>query len=134
LPALIILLLVAAGVFIGLAMLGRTGGETPVVGKNATPQTESVPVPITMSHPPVVAAAVTAPADPPASTEPRSPMPPALKLQGIVYDSKRWLAIVDGQTIRVGDPVGNFRVKDISRNAVTLQEANGTQKKLVLGK
>ena len=54
------------------------------------------------------------------------------KLQGIVYGEKSW-AIVDGKTVYVGDRVGNFRVKEIFPNSITLEDANGSEQKLGIG-
>ncbi|HTV75761.1 MAG TPA: hypothetical protein VMD57_02095, partial [Candidatus Baltobacteraceae bacterium] len=41
-PALIILLFVAVGIFIGLAIFGRAGQKMAVAGKISAPQTEFV--------------------------------------------------------------------------------------------
>ncbi len=43
-------------------------------------------------------------------------------------------AIVDGKTVHVGDWLGEFRVKEISQHNVTLEKADGSQKKLGLDK
>jgi hypothetical protein len=55
-------------------------------------------------------------------------------LQGIVYAATGAWAIVDGQTVHVGDRLGDFRVKEISPRNVTLEKADGSQKKLGLDK
>jgi hypothetical protein len=60
-----------------------------------------------------------------------SNLPPP-KLQGIVYGRKSW-AIVDGKTVYAGDSVGNFRVKEISPNSITLESPDGSLQKVRLG-
>jgi len=132
LPAMIILLLAAAGVFIGLASLGRVGTKIAVVEKSLLPQVKSTSASVALSNPPVVIATDGLPTIPPAPIA--APPRRELKLQGIVYDSRRSWAVVGGQTVFVGDWIGDFRVKEISRDAVTLQAADGSQKKLALGK
>jgi hypothetical protein len=54
-------------------------------------------------------------------------------LQGIVYSPTRPWAIVNGQTVQVGDWLGEFRVKAISPYGVILEKTDGSQKKLGLG-
>ena len=53
-------------------------------------------------------------------------------MQGIVYAAAQPWAIVDGKTVHVGDRFGEFRVKEISQSTVTLEKADGSQKKLGL--
>jgi len=55
-------------------------------------------------------------------------------LQGIFFDPTRPWAIVSGKTVYAGDRVGNFRVKEISKNTVTLEKADKTLKVLELGR
>jgi hypothetical protein len=73
----------------------------------------------------------------PASNAPATNAPPPArqpKLQGIVYAPKWPTAIVDGRTVHVGDRLGQFRVKGISQDTVTLERTNGVQEKLKLGR
>ena len=66
-------------------------------------------------------------------TAPPKPAPPVLKLQGIFVNSGNPQAIVNGQTVFVGDIVAGFRVKIISKDNVSLIAPDGTQKTLGLG-
>ena len=61
-------------------------------------------------------------------------LPPQPRLQGIVFDSARPWAIVDGKTVYPGDRVGNLRVKVIAKGALTLEDTNGLRQVLVLGR
>jgi hypothetical protein len=114
LPLAVVALVVAAAFFIGLSLARRT---TPVA---KVPEISAVKPAVPV---PVVAPAV--------SNVVAVVPPPLPKLQGIVYGEKSW-AIVDGQTVYVGDSVGNFRVKEISPNSITLESPDGSEKKLVL--
>jgi hypothetical protein len=123
LPAVIIFLMVAAGFFLGLALAKRTVTKVASEpGLLATQQVESVP--IAAPNAPVL----------PSPSPPPPPPPPEPKLQGIVYTPTQPWAIVDGKTVHVGDRLGGFRVKEISQRNVTLEKADGSQKKLGLDK
>jgi hypothetical protein len=53
--------------------------------------------------------------------------PPApMKLQGIFFNPKNPSALVNGQSVNLGDRVGGFRVMGISPVAVTLVSATAT--------
>jgi hypothetical protein len=135
LPGVIGFLIVAACLFIGLALLTRTvtkPGNEPrlLAAQSATPATVPVPIsaPIPVTNaPPLQPTPPAPPAKPP-------PPPPEPKLQGIVYATTRPWAIVDGRAIHVGDRLGEFRVKEISPRNVTLEKADGSQKQLGLDK
>ena len=62
-----------------------------------------------------------------------APPPPALKVQGIFYNSARPQAIVNGQTVYIGDDVNGFRVKQISKDEVSFTAPDGSEKTLALG-
>ena len=120
LPALVILLIIAACFFIGLSLAKRTVAniaDTPEAP--ATQQVESAPVtllkaPMNIDAPaPVIVAPI--------------------KVQGIMYDLVRPWAIVDGKTVYVGDRVGDSRVKAISKSTITLEGPGGTNEVLGLG-
>jgi hypothetical protein len=142
--AVIILLLVAASFFIGMALSKRkpeTVATAPEISQ--TQQVASVTAAAISGVP------ISAPA--PASNAPSSvsinnqtaaisnsipqppPPPPQPKLQGIIFTPPKPWAIVNGKTVYVGDSVGDFTVKEISRNAVTLENADGSEKKLLIG-
>ncbi len=68
-----------------------------------------------------------------AAPKPAPPAPPALKVQGIFYNDAKWQAIVNGQSVFVGDSVEGFRVKLISKNNVAFVAPDGTVKTMALG-
>jgi hypothetical protein len=49
----------------------------------------------------------------------------ALQLNGIMYDPRQPMAIVNGKLVGVGDEVGGFRVKEISKDGVRLDGYEG---------
>jgi hypothetical protein len=121
LPVLVILLIVAACFFIGLSLARRTVAniaDTPDV--LATQQVESASVTL-----------LKAPTNTGAPAPPAADAPP-MKVQGIMYDPVRPWAIVDGNTVYVGDRMGDFRVKEISKNTITLAGPGGTNEILRL--
>ncbi|MGA3283249.1 MAG: hypothetical protein ABSD57_02165 [Verrucomicrobiota bacterium] len=129
LPGVIGFLIVAACLFVGLVLVTRTA--TKAAG-------EAKPLAAQPAKPVVVPAPNPTPQTPPAPPPPPPPSPPSPppepKLQGIVYTATRSWAIVDGKTVHVGDRLGEFRVKEISQRNVTLEKADGSQKKLGLDK
>jgi len=134
LPGVIGFLIIAACLFIGMALLTRTvtksGGDPRLLAAQpANPVVISSPAP-TPKVPPKPAAPPSPPPTPPLKPQP----PPEPKLQGIVYATASPWAIVDGQTVHVGDQVGGFRVQEISLRHVTLAKADGSQKVLGLDK
>jgi hypothetical protein len=116
---LLVILLVAIGcVFIGLAIATHKPAPQPPAPVAVVPVAPK-PVP-----PPQTNAIVTV----------SKPVPPALRLQGIFMGSGTPQAIVNGQTVYVGDSVNGFRVQTISRDKVQFLAPDGTQKMLALGK
>jgi hypothetical protein len=65
---------------------------------------------------------------------PPKPAPPALRLQGILMGSGQPQAVVNGQTVFVGDIVNGFRVQLISQYNVSFIAPDGTEKTLALAK
>ena len=127
-PAVVIILIVAAVFFIGWAMV-RQPVPTLAVAPAAAPT--AAPKPVAVAQP-VVAATV--PVDTPATITPSSPVSPILpKLQGIFYSSTTPSAIVDGKTVRPGDRFKQYRVKEITKLEVTLMDAAGKTTTLVMG-
>lgn len=110
LPAIVILLLVAAIFSIGWAM------------SHHAPRTVAVaPKPAAVATPPVVAIPPPVVTPPPAAPPPPPVKPPVMpKLQGIFYSPSAPSAIVNGKTVRPGDHFGPYRVKAISKDSVTL--------------
>jgi hypothetical protein len=130
LPLLVILILVAACFFIGLVMARRT--VTRIANRpepSATQQVESVSAPGS-DAPPMVSETNMA-----AGSNSIPMLPPSpFKLQGIVYNPTRPWAIMDGKTVYPGSRVDSFLVKEISKDAVTLEGADGSRQKLFLGR
>jgi hypothetical protein len=121
-PAIVILLLVAAMFFIGWAVAHRTV-HTIVNAPDA-----AAPPPVADISPPVVTPPPVAslPVAPPPVAAPAVEAPPPVipadlpKLQGIFYSPTAPSAIVDGKTVRPGDQFRQYHVKAISKYAVTL--------------
>ena len=106
-----------------------------VVVATLLPKTVASAAPTAPAAPAKVAApAATPPAVPKPPVTPPPPPPPEPKLQGIFFDPARPWAIVSGKTVYAGDRVGDFRVKEISKNTVTLEKADKTLKVLELGR
>jgi hypothetical protein len=122
-PIFIIILIFAGIFFIGWASAHHTIQSAIVPHDDiATTQevTDFVPV-------------VQSPA--PAPLPPLAPVaaPDLPKLQGIFYSPTAPTAIVDGKTISPGDRFGDYRVKEISKYAVTLTDTNGKEIRISLG-
>jgi len=118
-PVMIILLLAAAGIFIGVFL-----------SKHA-PSMASVPLAAAATNQPVPAVAITPPLatnSPPGSNDVVMvpPKPPEPKLQGILFAAARPCAIMSGKTVFVGDQINEFRVAAISKDSVTLQSETAT--------
>jgi hypothetical protein len=125
-PVAAILLVAVACLFIVFAFffLRKPGTQITTVPQNAqTPQTVAMVLPKT---PPALVSTQ-------AVTAPPKPLPPTLKLQGIFYNDAKWQAIVNGQSVLVGDSVNGYRVKLISKNDVSFLAPDGTEKTLSMG-
>ena len=121
---LIFLFIAIACFFIGLAFATRKPPTETTVTVTNVVQVAAAPAPVAPESAPVTNAIV----------PPPKPAPPALKLEGILYGpSQPPQAIVNGQTVYVGDTVNGFRVKTISKNNVSFVTSDGTEKNLVLG-
>jgi hypothetical protein len=121
---LIILIIAIACFFIGLAFATRKPATETTVTVTNVVQVAAVPPP-----PPKPVVATNNPVVPPPK-----PTPPALKLEGILYGpGQPPQAIVNGQTVYVGDTVNGFHVQTISKNSVSFLASDGTEKILVLG-
>jgi len=117
-PALIILLIIAACFFLGLAMTNRT--VTKIV---------NVPEAVVTQQ----AETVVAKEPMPETNTPVAPAPDLPRLQGIFYDPVHPSAIMDGRSVSIGSRVGDLRVKEISKYTVTLEGTNGFLQKINLG-
>ena len=139
LPGVIGFLIMAAGLFIGMALVTRTVTKTAgkprlVAAQPVNPVVVPAPVPASTPAPAAPPPPRSSVSPQPSQPPPPPPLPPELKLQGIVYAATRPWAIVNGQTVHVGDRLGDFQVKAISPRDVTLEKADGSQKKLGLDK
>jgi hypothetical protein len=131
-----VLFLAAVGFFLGPALFGHkvpptVTAKTP--GMIAPPPAESAPSPAPASLAVTVTDASPAPAvntNPPPTAVPVEQLP---KLQGIIFNAARPVAIVNGKAVNVGDRVGDFQVKQILRNSVIFQRPDGSQKTLGIG-
>lgn len=133
LPATVVLLLVAAGIFLGLAFFKHTA--TPVVTPAARVAEIAVPQPAPVEPAPVAVVTVQTNAVPVINSVAVIAPPvtaPQPRLQGIVADPRRPWAIVSGNTVFVGDAVADFRVTAISQKTVTLKMTDGSVKTLTL--
>ena len=123
---LVISLSVATYAGIELMLTGCEPKKTTPPPEPVATQTVTTVAPPVSNPPPPTLTAIS-------NSVPTNP-PPKFRLQGIVYDPARPWAIVNGQTVYVGSRVGEMRVKVILKDTVTLEAADGTQQKLVLGK
>ena len=138
-----LLLLAAAGVFFGMALIGNktpqtVTAKTPVISKPPPAETAPAPAP-----PKVVAVPPPAPKTnaPPAPSSNTNPPPVAVaakqwqwpKVQGVIFNATRPLAIVNGQAVNAGDRVGDVQVKQILKDSVVFQQPDGSQKTLGIG-
>ena len=127
-PAVVIVLIVAAVFFIGWAMAHRSMTQVASVSPPVVAVTAPVPTP-----PPGLQAAVSAVAvSPPVPAAPPVKALPLPKLQGIFYSPTAPAAIVDGQTVRLGDQLNQYRVKAITKTTVTLVDAGGKTASLTM--
>jgi hypothetical protein len=137
LPIIAMLLLAAACFFLGLALSQHRQNKitaAPQIPKQLQTHPGTVTA-VASAAPETSPTSSTKTSTPPATgTTAAVPPTPALpKLQGIAYNPARPCAIVNGQTVYVGDQIGEFRVKAISANTLTLESGTET-KVLSLGK
>ncbi len=133
LPAIVVVL-VAATIFSIAWAMARHSVQNVVAPPSA---------PVAVARP---AAEIAVPVIPPPATPPTpNPMPPpapppapepyhpplAPRLQGIFYTPTAPAAILDGKTVKPGDPFLSYRVGKITKSTVTLVDAAG--KTLTLG-
>jgi hypothetical protein len=133
-PAVVIFLIVAAVFFIGWAMAHRSlRTEEAVVATppGAVVKTENattVPAQPVVEKPVPPVATVPAPKPEPIVVNPRS----APKLEGIFFSPASSTAILDGQTVQVGDTFKQYQVRAIDKTSVTLLDADGRMIKVVM--
>ena len=118
--ALLILFTVLAGIF--AVQIKRHRLAESVVAAPAPKPVASVPAkPSLPAAPPPQTAAVVATNTPIAgSLTPEQPPPAPARLQAIFFDPTRPSAMIGGESLYVGDSLGNFRVAAITRTTVIL--------------
>lgn len=143
LPVVIVLLVVTAIVFIGLAVTrqaatnpAKKNAAAPAITPAQTPtQTVAIAV-VPATNPPPAALPAPATSAPPAEVTNPAPIkaeaPKPTRLQGISFDPVLSWAVINGETVYVGDFVNGMQVTEISRKSVTLV-GNGHTNILVLG-
>jgi hypothetical protein len=124
-PAVVIILIVAAIFFLGWAMARHTI-HSIVTAPDPTAATQQV-ADVTL---PAIAPAPAPPA--PGSSAPPSP-PDMPRLQGIFYSATDPTAILDGKNVRPGDHFQQFRVKEITKYTVILTGPDGKDINLGMG-
>jgi hypothetical protein len=121
----------AACLFLGPALFRHNAAPAAIV------KAPEIPAPPPVDAVPVMPATVTNALPPPASNTNPPPATvvaePLPKVQGIIFNAARPLAIVNGQTVNIGDRVGDFQVKQILQTSVLFQRPDGSQKKLEIG-
>ncbi|HEY3761787.1 MAG TPA: hypothetical protein VGN23_08565 [Verrucomicrobiae bacterium] len=143
LPAAVVVLLVAAGIFIGMAFghksskpAARVIAKAALVAPSHTPTAPApvaTPAPIAASPAPAPASLETSPA--PANNSSTSSgflTEHRPKVQGIIF-TQLPTAIVNGKVVYAGDHVGRLLVKQITRNKVVFQSDDGSVKELGVG-
>lgn len=68
--------------------------------------------------------------EPPVTNAPAAvelPAPPPLKLQAVIFRSTNPCVMINGKTLFIGDPIGEFRLAAIGRESATLAGQNQTK-------
>ena len=79
---------------------------------------------------PAAAQALNDPTRPPnasAAGSPDAEPPPGMQLQSVLISQRRRLAIINGQTVALGDTVGEAKVVKITETEVVLQKGSETE-------
>lgn len=98
---------------------------SPAIPEPARPVTRPEPTPA------MAPSQVTVPKVAPLSAAPKEPAQPNFRVNGIIYNARHPSAIVNGETVYVGDHVSGATVVSIDRTRVTVL-INGQRKVLVL--
>jgi hypothetical protein len=123
LPALVVILIIAAIFFIGWAVASHSmqsiACAPPPPGSATQQDAAAISLPVVRPRP------VDAP--------PAAPPPDAPKLQGIFYSPTSPSAIIDGKTVHPGDQFRDYKVKSISKYTVTLIGPDKKELQLSMG-
>ena len=126
-----ILFLAAAGLVIGLSLFGHKAPPPAVASVPKTPPSPPAKPELAPAPPPV--GVVSVPATTNNALPPAAPVESQPKLQGIIFNASRPLAIVNGKTVNVGDRVGDLLVKQILKSSVIVQRPDGSPMTLTIG-
>ena len=100
---------------------------TPPVQSAVTATKPTPPMPAAAAAPPPAAEPVPAtPSAAPVAAAQPPPKPAAPKLEGIFYRPDRPAAVLDGRMVFVGDRLGTFQVREITRTRVTVTTPDQT--------
>jgi hypothetical protein len=149
-PVLAVLLVVAAVAVVSWTVRNHSirtitdappaaAASEPVSATVATPKAASVAAPIAAPVSAPVVSAGHAPEESSATAPVEGDSTPLIspkeapKLQGIVYTPGKSSAIIDGKSVRAGDKLLQYRVKEISQSSVTLVDSKGKTIKLGMG-
>ena len=104
--------------------------ELSAVGKQPVAKQPGAPIPQSTAQP----SAGTEPAPKAGAGEPGTAAPKsnAFKVQGIFYRAKKPSAMINSQTVYVGDQVGDAKVVAIDKTSVTIETPDGQKKILSL--
>lgn len=128
-PVLVMALIVATIFIIGLAASRNTLQK--VVAAAPVPEEAAVPELAPAAAPVATATVSPRPMDEsiPESSVPVKNLP---RLQGIFYSPTSPSAIIDGKTVRPGDNLADFHIKQINKTTVILVGKNGKQVQLTM--
>ncbi len=131
LPAVIFLLLAAGAIFVWLAFAHKSSkpATAPIAAQVVSPAPQPLPAPVAANQSGATNAALPTNNNTVIELLPES-WP---KVQGIIYTQSHPIAIVNGKMVGVGDPVGQYRVKQITRYDVTFLGDDGSIKQLGIG-
>ncbi len=139
LPTAIVVLLAAASLLIFSALFGHKSSKQvapSVAAVVAAPSRPPEPAPASAPSPvpaaaPVSASNVAAGATAAAGTSGTFEYLP--RVQGIIFTPPHPVAIVNGKIVNVGDRVGRYQVKRITKFNVTFERPDGSLKQLGIG-
>jgi hypothetical protein len=98
----------------------------PEAVSSTPPVTNTVVALATNAAPTAVAVQESEVTNAPVVIAPPPPKPTPLRLQAIVFSPTRPSAMVSGRTLFIGDKLGEFRVKGIDKDSLTLVSAGQT--------
>ena len=88
------------------------------------PQFPPKTVPAPVVAPPIENKQEFQPLPPPVVYEPPPPTPPELKMSGLVWNTNKPQAIVNGQVVGIGDMVQEWEITAISQKGIEVQKEN----------